>query len=212
MTADADLYFDEMDLAKYCTGQGCTLCKVDSFDEFLTRLRDGRLRGGACPHWSESRVAALRLAVDAGDVIGPIPQLDIPRPMEPVEPGEPGVLELNDAGPHAPLLVTGNSQFTQSVMLAVLALAVSPLRLLTVDVRGHTVDMAVVFKEFTAARVSGAFADCGVDPAAPSRIILPGLAAGIAPELATLFGRPIEIGPICAAEIPLYMGDDWVAA
>ena len=84
------------------------------------------------------------------------------------------------------------------------------MRLATVDVRGHTVDMALVFEEFTAERVKSAFVDFGVDSVAPSRIILPGLAAPIAPELTSLFDRKLEIGPICAAEIPLHMGNAWV--
>ena len=206
MAPDANLYFDEMDLAKYCAGETCELCKVDSLDEFVNRLKDGQLKGGSCPHWSGSRIAAFRTAVDAGEVIRPVPMLDTPRPVD------PGVVDLNDPGPDAPVLVTGNSEFTQSVILAVLSLAAGPMRLFTIDVRGHTVDMAVIFKEFTAERLAVAFDDFGVDSASPSRIIVPGLVAPIVPEAAALLGRELEIGPICAAEIPLYMGDDWVAA
>lgn len=203
MAPNANLYFDEMELGKYCPGEVCELCKVDSFDEFLQRLKSGQLKGGACPHWSSSRIEAFRIAVEANDFVRPVPMLDVPRPTD------PGVLELNDPGPDAPVLVTGNSQLTQSVVLSVLSLATGPMRLLTVDVRGHTVDMALIFKEFTAERVRSAFDDFGVDSASASRIILPGLAAGIMPELASLLGRALEIGPICAAEIPLHMADDW---
>jgi len=203
MAPNANLYFDEMELEKYCPGEACELCKVNSFDEFLDRLKDGRLKGGACPHWSSSKIEAFRIAVEANDFVQPVPMLDGPRPTE------PQVLELNDPGPHAPVLVTGNSQLTQSVVLSVLSLATGPMRLLTIDVRGHTVDMAVIFKEFTAERVSSAFHDFGVDSVAASRIILPGLAAPIVPELASLLDRSLEIGPICAAELPLHMADDW---
>lgn len=204
MALDANLYLDEMALAKYCPEKACELCKVTSFDEFLQRLKNGQLKGGTCPHWSSARIEAFRIAVEADDLVQPVPMLDVPRPTE------SQVLELNDPGPDAPVLVTGNSRSTQSVVLSILSLATGPMRLLTVDVRGHTVDMALIFKEFAADKVNGAFDDFGVDFAAASRIILPGLAAPIVAELESMLGRAIEIGPICAAEIPLHMADDWV--
>ena len=204
MAPDANLYFDEMELGKYCPGEACELCKVDSFDEFVQRLKSGQLNGGICPHWSSSRIEAFRIAVEADGFVQPVPMLDVPRPTD------PGVVELNNPGPYAPVLVTGNSELTQSVVLSVLSLATGPMRLLTIDVRGHTVDMALVFKEFTADKVKSAFDDFGVDPAAASRIILPGLAAGISPELESMLGRTPEVGPICAAEIPLHIGNAWV--
>ena len=203
MAPDADLYLDRMELQRYCEGETCALCKVDSFEEFVARLGDGRLKGGTCPHWSEARIKAFRLAADAGTVIPPVPMLDLPRPVE------PGVLELNDPGPEAPLLITGNSQFTQSVMLAVLSYATGPLRLLTVDVRGHTVDMAVVFGEFTVEKVMEALDEFGVDGRAAARVILPGLTGEVASELSARLERECECGPICAAELPLYLGTCW---
>jgi len=204
MALNANLYFDEMDLQKYCPGEACELCKVDSFDEFLDRLKSGQIKGGVCPHWSSSRIEAFRIAVEANGFVEPVPMLDVPRPTE------PQVLGLNDPGPDAPVLVTGNSELTQSIVLSVLSLATGPMKLLTVDVRGHTVDMALVFKEFTADRVRSAFEEFGVDISAASRIILPGLAAPIVPELTSLLGKAPEVGPICAAEIPLHMADDWL--
>ena len=32
---DADLYFDEMELQKYCPGEACQLCRLDSFVEII---------------------------------------------------------------------------------------------------------------------------------------------------------------------------------
>ena len=46
--------------------------------------------------------------------------------------------------------------------------------------------------------------DTGRPPA--GRIILPGLADSLADEVSQSLHRPIEVGPICAAELPLFFG------
>lgn len=204
MAPEADLYFSRMDLEKYCRGETCELCRVNRFSEFVERLKKGELKSGACPHWPESRLEAFRLAVSGEEFIPPVPMLEFPRPAE------AGLLDLMPGDELSPLIITGNSEFTQAVMLAVLATARKPVRLLSVDCQGHTVDMAMIFKALTAPRIAGAFAEFEVS-AGPERkrVVLPGLAASLAPELSSLLSRPVEVGPVCAAELPLFMGEDW---
>ena len=40
--------------------------------------------------------------------------------------------------------------------------------------------------------------------------MLSGLAAGSRDEIAAATGRPVEVGPVCAAELPLYFGERWL--
>lgn len=205
MSPDVDLYFKKMELDKYCPAESCEVCKVESFGDFVDKLKSGEVKSGSCPHWPAWRLEAFRLAVTASDYIPPVPMLDLPRPAE------AGLIELI-AGDDAPVLVTGNSEFTQAVMLAVLAMAAKPLKLLSVDCLGHTVDMAMIFKTLTADKISQAFTDHGVDASKARRVVLPGLTSILAPELEKLLGRPVEVGPICAAELPLYLGEDFAEA
>ncbi|HUT53029.1 MAG TPA: hypothetical protein VM658_06535 [bacterium] len=204
MARAADLYLGRMDLRKYCGEDTCELCKVGSFEEFLGRLQEGRVQAGSCPHWPAWRVEAFRLAVRAGEVLPSTPMLDAPRPTA------TGLVELLETDETSPVLVTGNSEFSEAVMLALLSMTSTPMKLLKVDTLGHTVDMAMIFKSLTAGKIAAALEPLRIKPDRVStRVILPGLASVLAGELELLIGRPVEIGPVCAAELPLYMGEDW---
>ena len=78
----ADLYLDRIDLARHAGSETCQVCRVDSLEELLDRLRSGKLCGGRCPHWSRERVEAFRTAIDAGKALPSIPSLSVPRPTE----------------------------------------------------------------------------------------------------------------------------------
>ncbi|MBN1347305.1 MAG: hypothetical protein JXQ73_31735 [Phycisphaerae bacterium] len=205
MPLNADLYLDRIDLARYAREETCDVCHVDSMDELVARLRSGRICSGKCPHWPPERVEAFRLALDAGKLLPTIPSLDLPRPAE------TGLFDLNEPAPDSPLLVTGNSQLTHEVLLAVLATTTAPMWMLSVDTGGNTVDMSLVYKTLTPDAVAAALReDDRISPASPTRIILPGLAEPIAQPLAQALGRPVETGPICAAELPLFLSSAWL--
>jgi hypothetical protein len=40
------------------------------------------------------------------------------------------------------------------------------------------------------------------------RIILPGLAESLAAAVSQIVNRPVEVGPVCAAELPLFFSLD----
>jgi len=203
MPRNADLYLNRIAFDRYTSGESCELCRVDSLDELVNKLRRGEMPTGPCAHWPPERRTAFCTALDADQFLPRIPALEFPRPVD------AGLFEFNSPTEKSPLLVTGNSEFTQAVLLAVISRTSSPLRVLFTDTLGHTVDMAMVFEVLTAQRVATAVEQAEVESSEPSRIVLPGLAAAIAPALSSCLNRSVEVGPVCAAELSLYMGDDW---
>jgi hypothetical protein len=204
MALHADLYLDQVDLDRYLGTQTCQVCHVDSLELLIDRLRSEQLCGGVCPHWPPERVEAFRVAINAGESLPTIPSLEIPRPTE------PGLLDLNNPSPESPVLVTGNSRLTHDVLLAVLSTTTAPMWLMSVDTAGHTVDMSLVYGTLTPDAVADALDP--VDQRADGftgRILLPGLAKSLAVPVSRRLRRPVEIGPVCAAELPLFFGSIW---
>jgi hypothetical protein len=205
MSLLADLYLDRIDLTRHSGTETCQVCRVDSLAELLDRLRSGQFCPGQCPHWPRERVEAFRMANDAGKVLPCIPSLDVPQPAE------AGLFDLNGPTAVSPVLVTGNSRLTHEVLLSVLSTTTAPTWMLSVDSGGHTVDMSLVYRTLTAEAIANAIqaGDPRVDDFT-GRIILPGLAEKLARPVSDMLGRPVEVGPICAAELPLFFGSDWV--
>ena len=136
-----------------------------------------------------------------------VPSLQLPRPVE------PALVELNDPSPGDPVLVTGNSEFTQAVLLAVLSTTESPFFVLFTDTRGDTLDMAVILKSFTPERIRQSLEKEKLKDKAPdSKLTIPGLAAASKDEIAETTGWPVQAGPVCAAELPLFFQDIWATS
>ena len=199
----ADLYLDRIDLARHADTATCQVCRVDSLEELLGRLRSGQVCGGQCPHWPAERVEAFRLAINAGDPLPAIPSLGVPRPTE------AGLFGFNGPTAVSPVLITGNSRLTHEVLLAVLSTMTEPVWMAAVDTGGHTVDMSLVYGTLTPEAIADALsADGSPADGFAGRIILPGLAESLAAAVSELLGRPLEVGPICAAELPLFFAQD----
>lgn len=205
MALHADLYLDRIDFARYAGAETCQVCRADSMAELLDRLRSGQFCAGQCPHWPRERIEAFQMAIEAGEMLPAIPSLGIPRPIE------AGLLDLNDPSEASPVLVTSNSRLTHEVLLAVLSTTSAPMRMLSVDTGGHTVDMSLVFQTLTPEAVVDALqADGSQVSDCVGRIILPGLAETLVTPLSQILDRRVEVGPICAAELPLFFGADWM--
>jgi acetyl-CoA decarbonylase/synthase complex subunit gamma len=96
------------------------------------------------------------------------------------------------------------------VLTAVLALTVSPFYLLLVDCRGDTADMAMIYRSFTPQRLDQSLtANNLAVKVTHRRLIIPGVLKPLREELAGYTGWEIVPGPICAGELPLFMGDAW---
>jgi len=198
----ANLYADRIDIAPYLTPEECR--KLDGSDcvQVATRLKEGILAPEDCQALTPARRQALTLAVRALEFLPVVQSLELPRPV-PTD-----LYEINEPGPEAPLLVTGNSEFTLAVVTGLLALTVSPFYLLLVDTRGDTVDMSMIYRSFTPQRLDQGLENHRLaEKLQHRRLIIPGVVAPLKEELASYTGWDIRVGPICVAELPLFLGE-----
>ena len=204
---DADLYIARIGIARYFTEEQCRNCGAASCRELVEQLRRGGRRPADLDFLTTNRAAAVNAALRAEQIMPAVPMLQLPSP------GPTGLTELNNPGPDDAVLVTGNSELTQQVLLAVMSKGLTPAYVLFVDTRGDTLDMAVILETFTARAVKTA-----LDPELRSgrlkdnMLIIPGLAASLADDVRTATGRTVKVGPVCAAELPLMLGDRWIPA
>lgn len=201
----ADLYVNKIDLFRYVTTAECRVAGFADCRDFIAALQDGRFRPEDGPGFSPAKRYALSLALRAKEILPPVQSLELPRPVA------PELYEINDPEAGSPVLVTGNSEFTLMVLTGLLALTVSPFFLLLVDCRGDTADMAMIYRSFTPQRLDQSLEAHGLkDRLSHRRLIIPGVLAPLKEELAGyLTGWEIEPGPICAGELPLFMGERW---
>lgn len=202
---EANLYIDKIELAPYLTAEECRAAGLGSCREFVQALKDGKVRPEACPSLSPAKRYALSLALRAKEILPPVPSLELPRPLL------PELYEINEPDAASPVLVTGNSEYTLTVLTGLLALTVSPLYLLLADCRGDTADMAMIYRSFTPQRLDQALeAQKLAGRVGHRELIIPGVLAPMKDELAGyLSAWTIRPGPICAAELPLFLGEKW---
>jgi CO dehydrogenase/acetyl-CoA synthase gamma subunit (corrinoid Fe-S protein) len=203
----ANLYVDRIDIAPYLTPEECRELGGPDCAQVAARLKEGSLAPEDCRALNPNRRYALSLAVRALEVLPVVQSLELPRPV----PAD--LFEINEPGPEAPVLVTGNSEFSLAVVTGLLALTISPFYLLLVDTRGDTVDMSMIFRSFTPQRLDqGLETHRLADKVKHRRLIIPGVVAPLKEELAAYTGWEIRVGPICVAELPLFLGEShWQA-
>jgi CO dehydrogenase/acetyl-CoA synthase gamma subunit (corrinoid Fe-S protein) len=203
----ADLYLSRIDFLRYLPGSDCRECGVSSCAAFLQQLQEGNRRAAACPSLPGHREAALRFALSAHEILPTVPALDLPRP------GFHGLLEINSPQGDSPILVSGNSQFTQEVVTTLMAATASPFRLLFVDCRGDTVDMGMIYESFTVAGIRRSLDEAGlVGGRQGLELILPGFASRLREPVERETGCRVRVGPLCIAELPLFLGERWQMA
>ncbi len=199
----ADLYEKKIEIESYISSNDCRACGFFSRKEFLEKLRSGRLKPSHCK-MAKMRFLSLLWAVKPNEILPEVEVLQLPTP------GPTGLFPINHPGKNSPVLVSGNSTITGEVLTAVLSTTLSPFWYLVVDTDGHTVDMAIVYKVLTADRVMKGIRDENLDRIAPeSTLFLPGFAATIQDDLAELSSRSVNVGPVCAAELPLFFGEEY---
>lgn len=203
----ADLYEKSIQIDTYVSSSDCRACGFHSREEFLNKLRSGQLKPSHCK-MAKNRFLSLLWAAKPDEILPEVEVLQLPNP------GPAGLFPINQPEKNSPILVSGNSKLTGEVLTAVLSTTVSPFWYMVVDTDGHTVDMAMVYEALTAERVMQILAREKADQIAPeSTLFLPGFAATIRDNLAEQSGRTVTVGPLCAAELPLFFGKtDWKVA
>jgi hypothetical protein len=197
----ADLYESTICIESYIEAFDYVSCGCKSRDEFLHRLREGRLDafGATLP---PLRLLPLIWAAKPSAILPAVEVFQLPNP----EPA--GLFPINLPEKDSPVLISGNSGSTIEVISALLSATRSPFWYCVVDTAGHTVDMAMVYGVMTADRIMEALDREHLDRFAPeSGIILPGFAGGIGKKLAGKIPRPVTVGPVCAAALPLFLGE-----
>jgi len=202
----ADTYPDRIDFLRYLPQTDCTECGAKACQEFVQDLKQGQKKPQDCPHLSENLYYPFQIALNADNFLPKFPCLTAPRP------GPTGLVEINTPDDDSPILISGNNIHTQDVITSILSTTKSPFFLLFADTKGDTVDMAVILKCLTVEVISKEVVKSGVlDRTSRQDIIIPGLAAVVGDELKQSTGWNVIVGPICAAELPLFLADRWLA-
>jgi len=198
----ADLYVDQIAIDQYLTDKECKKCGVDSCRKLVEQLSAGKINSLDLQSLPDQKAQALEFAIKSDQMLPEIPKLTFPRPID------PEFVELNQPKDGDPIILTGNNQYTQEVLLTVLASITNPLFVLFSDTGGDTLDMAVVYESFNPEAIDNSFILTGLKKRIKtSPVIIPGKAADLNKSIQEKLGLRIETGPVCAAELPLYFAN-----
>lgn len=201
----ADLYLDEINFLHYFNKQNCVQCGFSSCREFIDALRSGLRNPRDCSLIDGNEAYALEAVQKIKDLWPEVPLLLHPRP------GPAGLVELNNPSSESPVIISGNNEYTEQVLLTVLSTTISPFFVIFVDTDGNTVDMSMVYQTLTAERIHKAIKKADIEGKAGKReMLIPGLASTLKEDIVRLTGWHVEVGPKCAAELPLFLSHIWI--
>jgi CO dehydrogenase/acetyl-CoA synthase gamma subunit (corrinoid Fe-S protein) len=202
----ADLYIDKINFQRYLSHTECLQCGYPSCEAFIEAIKAGKTKPRDCTFISKNKAHALEATEKIKALWPDVPLLTHPRP------GFTGLVELNNPGSDSLLLITGNNEYTEQVLMTVLGTTVCPFFVIFVDTGGNTVDMSIIYGTLTAERVSIAMQGSGIQEKATAKeLIIPGLAAPLRHDIERLTGWGVRVGPECAAELPLFLSQIWIA-
>jgi len=127
-------------------------------------------------------------------------------PQQPIQV-QPGIYEINDPGPEAPVLITTNFSITYFSVANEVESSGSPAWLVVTDAEGMSVLTAWAAGKFDAERIAKDVKRFGVeDKISKKRVILPGHVAVLSGELEEeLPGWEIKVGPREAVDLSSYL-------
>jgi acetyl-CoA decarbonylase/synthase complex subunit gamma len=159
------------------------------------------------PFLKPGQIQAFKLVLEAKTYLPAVPLLTVPQPID------KGLFPVNEPDENSLVIVTGNNRLTFEVLATVWAQGVTPAYFLVVDCLGNTVDMAMVYGDFTPQSLAQVLKESGLEDKVKHRhMIVPGLTASLADEFKSATNWEVEVGPLCAVELPLYLGERWVSA
>jgi len=203
--SNADLYIDKIDFQRYLNQNDCAQCGFSSCDDFISAMKRGEATPDTCSFMQLNKAYAFEAVRKIEETWPDVPLLTHPRPAF------TGLVELNQPDERSLVLISGNNEYTEQVLLTVLGTTVCPFYVLFVDTDGNTVDMAMIYKTLTAERIHNSLTTTGIEKRIAAKdIILPGLASSLKDEVEALTGWNVSLGPVCAAELPLFLADIWI--
>ncbi|MFC2069320.1 hypothetical protein ACFLTP_10005 [Chloroflexota bacterium] len=196
----ANLYLEQADPCSYLPKNTCTPC-----EDFITRLEAGKITEKDYPLLTSQQLHAFKLILHAEAYLPFVPLLTTPQPMP------EGLYPINEPDNSSLVIVSGNSRLTFEVLATIWAQGITPAYFLLVNCLGNTVDMAMVYGEFTPGRLLQTLKDSHLeDKVEHHHMIVPGLTMPLVRDFVKVTGWNVEAGPICAAALPLFLGDQWV--
>jgi CO dehydrogenase/acetyl-CoA synthase gamma subunit (corrinoid Fe-S protein) len=202
--ASADLYSEKIDFLRYFSRSDCVACGFPSCEAFVKAVKAGKKKTANCPFIDENKTYALEAIRKIEDSWPEVPLLTHPRPSF------VGLIELNKPTSESLVLVSGNNEYTEQVLMTVVSTTVCPFFIIFVNTEGNTVDMAMIYRTLTAERVGDALKETGIEEKVNTReIIIPGLASSLSGEIERISGWRVRVGPLCAAELPLSLSEIW---
>jgi CO dehydrogenase/acetyl-CoA synthase gamma subunit (corrinoid Fe-S protein) len=202
--ASADLYLETVDFLRYLKRTDCGECGIESCEEFVDALRKGKKKPQDCPYLTKNKAYAFEIALKAKDVLPDVPMLTVPRP------GHVGLVELNNPGLESIVLISGNNDYTVQVLLTILGTTTGAFFVLFIDTNGDTVDMAMIYQSLTAEKINNALKISGIKERVSEReFIIPGFASSLKQDIEKMTGWQVQVGPLCAAELPLFLSEIW---
>jgi len=203
--SNADLYVNKIDFKRYLNQNDCAQCGFSSCNSFIDAIKRGEKFPHECSFIGRNKAYAFEAVRKIEESWPEVPLLTHPRPVF------AGLVELNQPDERSLMLISGNNEYTEQVLLTVLSTTVCPFYVLFVDTNGNTVDMAMIYKTLTAERIHNSLTTTGIEKRIAAKdIILPGLASPLKDDVEALTGWNVRVGPVCIAELPLFLSDIWV--
>ncbi len=203
--ASADLYLDRIDFLRYLDQTDCDQCGFPSCEAFVEALRIGTKKPQDCSFISRNKTYALEAVQRISDLWPDVPLLTHPRPSF------VGLIELNKPNPNSLVLISGNNEYTEHVLMTVLSTTGCPFFVIFSDTDGNTIDMATIYHIMTAERVYKALKETKIEEKVGKReMVIPGLASSLKEDIEKLTGWNVRVGPVCAAELPLFLSELWI--
>jgi CO dehydrogenase/acetyl-CoA synthase gamma subunit (corrinoid Fe-S protein) len=201
----ADLYLESIDFRRYFERADCLRCGYASCAAFVDAVKEGLVKSEDCPLISRNKAHALEVINRIEELWPDVPLLTHPRP------GFAGLVELNNPTSDSLVLVSGNNEYTEQVLMTVLGTTICPFFVLFADTDGNTVDMAMIYRTLTAERILDSIRQSGLEERTAGRLLMiPGLAASLEKDIGRLTGWSVRVGPLCAAELPLTLSEIWI--
>jgi len=196
---NAGLYLDRVDFCRYWPETATV-----PYGDFLTQIKSREIRMDDYPFLSWQQKRAFELVLEAERYLPQVPLMTVPQPIE------PELIPQNTPDENSLVIVSGNNKFTVDVLATVWSWGITPAYFMLVDCLGNTVDMSMVYGDFSPERLQEALEKSGLEHKVRHRhMIVPGLTQPLARDFVSATNWEIEVGPICATELPLFLGDRW---